>query len=361
MAKKKSWTVLIYANGNNDLDENIYREFELLKDAEFSEDINVVVQLSRLPKQTDNQCGICRYIIKDKEARLIKNIGRTSMADSAVLLDFLIWGNEYYPSEHLVVILSGHGFGFVGLLCDQLGNSLYIMSIQAFSKTLSEFRIKTDQTIDVLVFDTCYMNLIEVLYELAVTSGDSVRYSLLSQGNPPLEGLSWRIIINGLEAGQTDERTADALVCGIVRSLNRTYDEENPTFALRMICNCFVNLKVLTDQLAEFIYKEGKNGELTGVFPGQRDSELISISFLLDQMGGKFSPIETLSREIRCNLNHIVLCPGLDEIDSNSNLGLSIYMPDNPKQYLVFKKYYEQMLFYCNNRWLKLIKGESVE
>ena len=83
---------MIYANGNNDLDENIYREFELLNDAEFSEDINVVVQLSRLPKQTDNQCGIFQYIIKDKEAQLIKDIGRMSMADSAVLLDFLIWG-----------------------------------------------------------------------------------------------------------------------------------------------------------------------------------------------------------------------------------------------------------------------------
>ena len=33
MNEKKAWTVLIYANGNNDLDENIYREFLAVIDA----------------------------------------------------------------------------------------------------------------------------------------------------------------------------------------------------------------------------------------------------------------------------------------------------------------------------------------
>lgn len=48
---KKNWTILIYANGNNELEPEMYQTMTQAEKIGSSEEINVVMQLGRAPRE----------------------------------------------------------------------------------------------------------------------------------------------------------------------------------------------------------------------------------------------------------------------------------------------------------------------
>ena len=70
----KDWTILIYANGNNDLEPEMWHAVSNVTKVQSNPDINVVIQIGRadekivklirknnLPKTNDNWNGVRRY------------------------------------------------------------------------------------------------------------------------------------------------------------------------------------------------------------------------------------------------------------------------------------------------------------
>ncbi len=368
MKLKKEWTVLIYANGNNDLDTNIYRQFQLLKAARLPANINVVIQIAGFHQQQpvddnkislEKELAVCRYQIVHNKAFLIKNLEETSMANPAAFLDFLLWGIKEFPSENLMLIISGHGFGFMGLLGDCIDKNIHLMSLQGFTNTLSKFRQRTNKVINILVFDVCYINLIEVIYEIALTPRNAVYYMILAQGNPPVEGLSWPAIINSLKADILYPEITIQNVCEIVLSINKIHVGDSAVFAICLMPDYFTRLKALTDQLSGLILKNTLKTEIgfIGSGFGQKDGTFISLPYFLSQLRKKYHEVGDLEAEFIDILNQIVLYPNLCEIKKEENLGINIFLPNNPKDYLQIRNYYDNLLFCQNNRWLNIIAG----
>lgn len=129
----KSWTVLIYANGNNDLEPEISKSLLDIERIGAGTNTNVIVQLARAPYkliksmrpnllgQTDidgDWSGVRRYLVKensnisqkrDFKSVLLDDLGNVNMADPTTLKDFIRWGSKKFPSKHLMLILMGHG------------------------------------------------------------------------------------------------------------------------------------------------------------------------------------------------------------------------------------------------------------
>ena len=237
MAKK--WTILVYANGNNEFEPEMYRLLLDCQNIMPSEDINILVQIGRekrelvkilrpesnLENDHESWIGVRRYYLKvdnfnkGLQADLVKDQGIINMAHPKVLYDFLEWGVKSYPAEKYMVIMGGHSFQYLGIMTDYSGKLPYIMGIPELAKALNLVKRNTGKSLDILVLDTCYMNMVEILYELAKEKNHFVKNVLTYIEYGPLEGLPLSKLIN-IIIENIDENEINELLARIIDELN---------------------------------------------------------------------------------------------------------------------------------------------
>ena len=206
-------TVLIYANGNNELEPEIARLLLTLESTEMPPKVTVLVQLGRAPYSLVSRIrpnirptnidgdwsGVRRYKVLHSDRRansvrtysskLLDTLNSTNMADPDTLSDFLQWGARNYPADKYIVVASGHGVGFIGLLSDYTTPYPQILPIPEFCSVLRDLKNTIGKPIDSLILDVCDMNYVEECYE-HVADGTPVTDKLLLSGEEtPLAGL----------------------------------------------------------------------------------------------------------------------------------------------------------------------------
>lgn len=199
----KDWTILIYANGNNDMEPEVYQSMLEAEKVGSSDNVNVVMQLSRLnqglvralrpmnPLSYTNESwnGVRRYYIGHKHSILVENKGIMNMAHPASLSDFIQWGMKSYPAKHYMLLISGHGIGFVGGLLDLSVDLPYLMGLAEMAQAINNSKELTGNSIDLLILDMCYMNLLENIYEFGWQEINAVKRIVTYIDNGPLSGL----------------------------------------------------------------------------------------------------------------------------------------------------------------------------
>lgn len=206
----KRWTVLVFMNAANNLQPDSLTNIAQMAQVGSDNNVNIVVQW----KQANcADCGIPsflgtrRYFIRphsqadqnsirngntavldgDRLADPTTNVGGTSdMGDWRILRDFVRWGAQNYPADHLAVVLWNHGSGWRPTRSargraisqdDQSGNEILTEEMpQALSGTA--------QRIDALLLDASLMQMMEVAYELRNTA----RIMVGSEESPPGAG-----------------------------------------------------------------------------------------------------------------------------------------------------------------------------
>lgn len=196
---QKKWTILIYADGNNEMEEVIYNSFQDCKRATTAKNINVVIQIGKLgnyeAEESEIWKGIRRYYIEDGNSQLLMDLGNANLADPRTLYDFLIWGLKYYKSQNYMVVLSGHGGDFVGCFSDMSQEKPYLMGVPEMIKTINLAKRNTGSDIDIVLFDMCFMNTVEVLYELGQDEASSARSVITYLDYAAFEGLDYKCLI----------------------------------------------------------------------------------------------------------------------------------------------------------------------
>ena len=208
----RSWTVLIYANGNNELEPEITDTIEKLKLENINDDFNIVIQLARADKELvsklrgnieseekDRWSGVRRYLINDKGIMEIEVLEDINMAEPRALYEFLLWGLENYPSNNVMVILSGHGAGFIGAMTDFTYDKPYIMTLDGLINVFYKLYENTKKRIEVLLLDCCYMNLLEIWYEFSNIPFNPIKYLIVASDDVKIEGISYIHFIRYLQ------------------------------------------------------------------------------------------------------------------------------------------------------------------
>jgi len=122
--RRAAWTLMVYLNGDNDLEEFIRRDFEELARVGSTQDVNIVVQYD------GSGMGECRDNLEPDEEtwpetlrfRITKgmsprrryayeNLCEKDMADGATLGAFVKHSVAAYPAERYALIMVGHGWG----------------------------------------------------------------------------------------------------------------------------------------------------------------------------------------------------------------------------------------------------------
>jgi hypothetical protein len=231
------WTVLFYLAGADDLEPYMARALLALEEAGAPPDVAVAVQLFRAPlaaaqavlpeRQPTGIDGdwsgarryrLCRRVgERDPHSfasELVADLGAASPADPESLVDFVNWAAEQLPSERSLLVISGHGMGFVGAAMDLATFSRpAIMSIRNVAAALR----RSQRRPDILLVDSCQMNCLEVLAQFALPR-PAAGWMVTPASHAPRHGLDYRALLDvlaehggGSASGEVAARLAAAL------------------------------------------------------------------------------------------------------------------------------------------------------
>ena len=186
---EKEWTFLIFLNADNNLDRFGVGDVEEMKAVGSNDQFNLVVQFDRA---YGRPCK--RLFIKPGEAEVVEDMGEVDMGDKDVLTDFFAWGVENYPAKKYALVLWNHGSGwnkrdgnviFKGISYDdQSGNHITTAQLGVALNTVRE---TLGRKLDILAFDACLMQMVEVAYAIR----ENVDIMLASEDVEPGEGWAY--------------------------------------------------------------------------------------------------------------------------------------------------------------------------
>jgi hypothetical protein len=267
--ERKPWTVMVWMAGDNDLEDFGEADLGELKRVGSNEHVHVVAQLDSMRDDRTR-----RYVLTkgagSPERDVVQELAETNTGDPAVAIDFFRWAIERYPAERLLAVIWNHGSGIdeediyarasraglsvargAGAHTDTLDRRLVRTALAGrhrralFSTTLVEaireraiayddtnrdfldnLELKrvltavtreTGRTIDVLGFDACLMNMIEVAYQVRGTASVVVGSEELEPG----EGWPYHRVLDAIT--DNPSVTPAALGAAIVDAYLKSY------------------------------------------------------------------------------------------------------------------------------------------
>ncbi len=169
--RKYDWTILVYMAADNGLTEAGEMDINEMEAASFSSDIKVICQIDRNLHSTNPEA--VRYEISKDDSpevitsNIVKNMGEIDSGNWSSLASFAHWGFQKYPSERKAIIIWSHGFGWYR---DDTGR--YVCPDNESSSWIGiangELRKALENIVglDLLIFDACTMQTIEVAGEV---------------------------------------------------------------------------------------------------------------------------------------------------------------------------------------------------
>ncbi|EYE89585.1 hypothetical protein Q428_01670 [Fervidicella metallireducens AeB] len=205
----KSISVLFYLDGNNEIEPEIYNSFNRIKNS-LSSDVEIFIELGREKREFikiirpyeffdtkyDNWNGVKRYHIYNGKIREY-DLGTVNMANPKELNNFISWGLELSNSRKNILVIASHGFSILGGITDFTLDNPYLMSIDDMCSSIGLALSETKKSLDLLFLDMCYMNYIEILYELNQKS--NVNKVLMYDGEGDFRGIDYLNFISNLK------------------------------------------------------------------------------------------------------------------------------------------------------------------
>jgi|GEM_PF-2300168 len=218
----KTWTFMVYLDGDNDLEKYAISDFLEMAKVGSNKDINIVVQFDRIDGY-DDKYGDWKttkrfYITKGMtptSENAIMDIGEANMGDPNTLKSFINWAKISYPAENYALVLWNHGKGWkikeerprVKAICIDDTNE-DILSLKELREALSPFKLS------LIGFDACLMAMLEVAYEIKDYGGIMVS----SEEEEPGDGWDYEKILANLTSTTTPGFLAETIVKTYVES-----------------------------------------------------------------------------------------------------------------------------------------------
>lgn len=234
MANDGSWTIFVYLCGT-DLESDGGAgtgDLEEMCAAASSDKVRFVVQTGGTSQWQNNYItsGSGRYIIQDNDVVALDEFEARNMGDPATLADFLKWGVQEYPAEHMGVIFWNHGGGSISGVCfDELNDNDSLSIREIDSALYTVFESMTDR-FEFIGFDACLMGTVETANILASYS----RYMIGSQETEPGNGWDYTVIGNYLadNPGANGAELGEAIADGFYESCKQTGEEQDATLSV---------------------------------------------------------------------------------------------------------------------------------
>ncbi len=231
-----AWTILIYLDGDNNLEREAIDDFMEMSAVGSSADIQVIVQFDRIggyDRRYGDWTGTLRFRVTEgmtpEPANALADLGEANMGDPRTLIDFVQWGKATYPAQRTAVIIWNHGDGWrassflkqrrKAIAWDDTNNR-DALDLAELKDALAAVTSGGAVPIDLLAFDACLMAMIEIDAQMR----PYVRVRTASEETEPGTGYPFDAILADLQ----DHPGWDAadLGRGIVQRYYETYEGE---------------------------------------------------------------------------------------------------------------------------------------
>lgn len=377
----KPWTVLIYANGNNDLEPEISKSLLDIESVGTVGNINVIVQLARAPYtlvKSIRPCGlgpteidrdwsgVRRYLVNEDssteqtrefKSKLLEDLTNINMADPSTLKDFICWGIKNFPAECFMLILAGHGAGFMGILPDYTLQCPQIMSINGANIAIHKAVEETGSKIDILLLDSCYMNMIESVYELGIGS-KSPNY-IMTPDISPIEGLPYDVIMKVFR-DISEKNDTKTVIKNLVYEVNKILNKKRSNLLVFRLNSVLLRcIKILISGISKSMIKNNIDlKKYTAVSYGEFPSiDLYYLTKVLKNVTNDSATLINIRMLTTC-IKSIILTWDEEESEVCNNSSLYLFIPNNDYAEIV-KKYYSKMQFTHNNKWMHYFIGKN--
>jgi len=247
------WTILVYANGDNNLEEVICNDMKEMELSEIADtDIRVLILLDRIAgnsnafgdfsdtriyelKAGSHSDEYASLELSSAELGLIEgnSIEELNMGSVETLEAFLDFGTSYAPAERYALIIEDHGDGWFtsdasprAISWDQT-SSFDFIGTEELRQALNYYPI------DIMHLDACTMGTMEVAWELS----DKVTYLAACPGEVPAAGMNYTDLFNRLAA-------ADYSLSAWAKQFCDSFDNEYPNQTAKLQA---LNLPVLKE------------------------------------------------------------------------------------------------------------------
>ncbi len=233
------WTVMVYLDGDNDLESSAISDFNEMEIVGSDSNVNITVLFDRISgydssngNWTDTRMGLVQ---KDNDTNSIgttlTSMGELNMGDPQTLINFVNWSINNYPAKYYMLILWDHGNGWylrsagiikeiknlqslysktgksgvlqqINILQNQIQKSTDFKSICVDQTSGDRLNLKeirdalasTGVKLDILAYDACLMGMMEVAYE----QKDNALIHIGSENTIPLNGFPYDTILGDL-------------------------------------------------------------------------------------------------------------------------------------------------------------------
>ena len=210
MGEAGTWTIFVYlcgsdlesggGMGTDDLNE--------MMSAEIGSNVKFVIETGGASEwyNGDVDSGrLQRFLITEGQMEEVGSVEKANMGDTAVLTDFLRWGMNEYPAEHMGLVFWNHGGGSISGVCFDENNDSDSLSLIEIDSALYSVAPSMSDRFEFIGFDACLMGTLETANVLASYS----RYMIGSEEVEPGSGWDYTAIGNYL--GQNPNATGAEL------------------------------------------------------------------------------------------------------------------------------------------------------
>ncbi|VFQ44701.1 clostripain-related cysteine peptidase [Desulfoluna butyratoxydans] len=226
-----TWTVMVYLDGDNNLEADALVDFNEMEAAASSPDTRVIVLFDRSSGYVQDQGDWSEtrlYEIRpDADASVIASkrlidttwLGLSgdgddelNMGSAETLRRFVAFGKATYPADHTALVLWDHGSGWAPAASDIAapGTKFIAADETSFNDALSVKEVASaleGQGVSLLGFDACLMAEVEVAWEFQ----DRARFMVASEGLEPSSGWDYTGLLTCFSRLPASSKSPEAL------------------------------------------------------------------------------------------------------------------------------------------------------
>jgi len=365
-APVKDWTLLVYLNGNNNLDSFGNINIEQMEKIGSTDRINVVVQWASIANNKVERL----YIKKSKDpsqvtSPVVEDLGHVDMGDYRSVIDFVKWGAEHYPAQHYMVDIWDHGSGWHSFKPgeivkdiswdDTTGNHI---TTKQLATALTESSKILGQKIDIYASDACLMAMAEIAEEVS----DSVKVYGGSEETEPGAGWPYDTFL-----ARWNALPATATGVDVGRVLSEEYAKSYANGSDKVTFSAFnlEALPALNSAISSFSdsFKSLNASDLKKVRLAVQNSTSFEVSDYVDFVDFitqlKAAKISSFRNSDFSNIDQSIA----DFIISSHAVGypaahgMSIWIPTDSDTYSQYADSYSQMIFDQQTHWGDVAKA----
>lgn len=367
----KSWTFLIFLNGNNNLDYYGEDNIKAMEQVGSNDNVNILVEWA-----SESAGKVVRLLVQKSTdpnkvtSPILQDLGAVDMGSYLSLEDFIKWGVENYPADHYFIDVWDHGSGWhlryknvrssVGYVPPLAGDISYddnthnSISTEQLGEVMKYAASLIGHKVDLYGSDACLMGMSEVAAEMA----DSVDYFVGSQETEPGAGWPYTDFLSAWFAKE-DAKPSDVASILVDTYVKSYQNGSNGTSDVTMSA---YNLSKLAD-FNEAVATLGADIQALNAKDKKAVLSLAksSLRFAYHDYADLLNFVQRIKNsKVKISEKHLsaIKDAAADLIIANEVTnkyrdakGISIWLPVRKSEYKEYSKRYEHLIFNQETRW----------